>query len=368
MDPTEKMLTEYDSNCPRYEQFADYLEQLIIQLTSTHGLKVQKVATRIKSRKSVEEKLCRPGKDYQALAEMTDIVGIRVIVYLERDVEKIAVLVRKEFSVDEARTNDKRFTSDPTRFGYQSLNLVIGLSTIRGQLTENAKYGGLVAELQIPTVLQHAWSEIEHDLGYKSAISVPMTMLRQFAQLSALLEVADNQFQRLTDNLATYARQARRRLVSGESVTLDAITLLSYLGNNETVEEIQRALYGQVVSNDEASKRSDWIDIRLRALRDVEIKTTSELHSGLHRYKDAIIALERFLIPDGRRHPDHSLRYLRTLAFVVAALEMPNEVALLVVRRWTLGQMANDGRFDVGTRNQLEDFRSVLQPFRLSRS
>ena len=47
-------------------------------------------------------------------------------------------------------------------------------------------------EIQIRTVMQHAWAEIEHDLGYKSKEDIPDKYRRQFSILAGLIELADD--------------------------------------------------------------------------------------------------------------------------------------------------------------------------------
>jgi ppGpp synthetase/RelA/SpoT-type nucleotidyltranferase len=54
--------------------------------------------------------------------------------------------------------------------------------------------------------LQHAWAEIEHDLGYKTALGVPRNVRRQFSRLAGLLEIADTEFASIRDRLSSYER------------------------------------------------------------------------------------------------------------------------------------------------------------------
>lgn len=59
-------------------------------------------------------------------------------------------------------------------------------------------------EIQFRTVLQHAWAEIEHDLGYKSEYSIPLSMRREFSRVAGLLELADETFEKLKHQLNDY--------------------------------------------------------------------------------------------------------------------------------------------------------------------
>jgi putative GTP pyrophosphokinase len=63
----------------------------------------------------------------------------------------------------------------------------------------------------VRTIPQHAWAEIEHDLGYKSAASVPAAIRRRFSRLASLLELADEEFLAIRRQLEDYASQVRRQ-------------------------------------------------------------------------------------------------------------------------------------------------------------
>lgn len=73
---------------------------------------------------SLFEKLNRPGKAYQELGDVTDLVGLRIITYLPEDVDGVAQIIEDEFAIDRVNSIDKRLTSDPDRFGYASLHKV----------------------------------------------------------------------------------------------------------------------------------------------------------------------------------------------------------------------------------------------------
>ena len=86
-------------------------------------------------------------------------------------------------------------------------------------------------ELQMRTALQHVWSTIEHDTGYKGEVKIPNEYMRQFSRLAGMLELIDNEFSRLRVQLTEYRRQAQQLVASGrlDDVLLDSDTFQSYL-------------------------------------------------------------------------------------------------------------------------------------------
>jgi ppGpp synthetase/RelA/SpoT-type nucleotidyltranferase len=102
-------------------------------------------------------------------------------------------------------TIDKRKTLSPNVFGYLSVHYVVSFDKNRLKKKAFADYKDIRFEIQIRSILQHAWAEIEHDLGYKSEIEVPDEIRRKFSRLAGLLEIADSEFISLRDISKNYA-------------------------------------------------------------------------------------------------------------------------------------------------------------------
>ena len=175
----------------------------------------------------------RSDAGYRSLSDVTDVCGVRVITYFARDVDAVAAVVADEFDVDVGNSIDKRETLDPDRFGYVSLHYVVSLGASRTALPEFRRYAGLKAEIQIRSILQHAWAEIEHDLGYKTAAGIPKSVRRQFSRLAGLLEIADGEFGSIREALADYERGLDAAIASdpGE-VLIDKASLTAFIGSN----------------------------------------------------------------------------------------------------------------------------------------
>jgi len=156
------------------------------------------------------------------------VLGLRIITYFSDHVDTISSLIEREFAVDEENSVDKRAVLDPDRFGYLSTHYVVSIGGQREALSEWAPFRGLKFEIQIRSILQHSWAEIEHDLGYKSAISIPKDVRRRFSRLAGLLELADAEFASIRNQLADYEQNALEIVTAGEDIEInrDSISAL----------------------------------------------------------------------------------------------------------------------------------------------
>jgi len=193
-----------------YKEFTDKLQNLLCELLKKHNIDAN-IEFRTKDISNFIEKIQRKGKEYKnPLKEVTDLVGVRIIAFYKEDVDKIGEIIKKEFNVDFKNSMDKAQVLDPDRFGYLSVHYVISLSPHRNKLTEWKDFAEIKAEIQVRTVLQHAWAAIDHKLRYKTTNEVPKNLRRQLFRLSALLELADDEFsnlKRLTEDVEEYYSQ-----------------------------------------------------------------------------------------------------------------------------------------------------------------
>jgi putative GTP pyrophosphokinase len=213
----ESLLQELDAHLPALQALCTGTQAALEAALATRGIGVQFVNGRVKSRPSLLRKLARPDKTYRALWDVTDLVGLRVVTYFENTIEQVARLVEDAFKVDYAHSSDRLRDSDSRRFGYRSLHYVCSPAA-------DAPHPAFRFELQVRTALQHAWAEVEHDLGYK-ADSLPDHIRRRFSRVAGLLEIADEEFVSLRHDLAEYQEQARSVLAAAQSLPLDALSL-----------------------------------------------------------------------------------------------------------------------------------------------
>jgi putative GTP pyrophosphokinase len=131
----------------------------------------------------------------EPLAQIQDQVGARIIAFYLSDVERISEVIRKYYRPIESRVV---VPDSEWEFGYFGVHFVL---LVPADLIEPDMDRMLVPdffELQIKTLFQHAWSEAEHDLGYKPG-ATPLTadQKRRFAFTAAQAWGADRIFDEL---------------------------------------------------------------------------------------------------------------------------------------------------------------------------
>jgi ppGpp synthetase/RelA/SpoT-type nucleotidyltranferase len=324
------LLAAYDRERSAYNAFVTRLEDLLTTLLRETGNRVHSVTGRVKDRESFEKKIARPDESYATLAAVTDLAGLRITTYLADDVDKVGAILRSEFAIDEANSVDKRLILDPDRFGYLSLHYVVRLLPARAQLTEYRKYS-MPAEIQVRSILQHAWAEIEHDLGYKSAVEVPRHVRRRFSRIAGLLELADQEFVSIREELATYEQEVSQQIVvAPQAVALDRASLTAFVEDNPVVrhlDEYLADLMGAELAGDdtEYSVVAKW--------RELGILTIGALDTTLTSHEGTIRTFAKFwLSRDSKSKRSYTSIYhgisLFYLRYVVLAERADRELAV----------------------------------------
>jgi ppGpp synthetase/RelA/SpoT-type nucleotidyltranferase len=216
----QAILKEYRDNLPKFEKEAAEAFDKLKRTIDDAGILVAALEYRVKTEDSLAGKLELKGNKYKTLADITDIIGIRVITFYSDDVDKVSSAIDRLFDIDWTNTIDKRKLHEIDSFGYMSLHYICSQGDFPYRF-----------EIQIRTILQHAWANINHDTGYKSGIEVPKNYLRNLNRLAGMLELADEQFSRIRSELADYRRRVKALVASGnlDDVPLDGDSYRSYL-------------------------------------------------------------------------------------------------------------------------------------------
>ena len=348
------ILREYDDKKNSYDRLCSEILKIINSSLNgkIHGYTPEE---RVKDRRSLqkkcESKLGTPD-EYKYLEEVTDIAGIRIVTQFSHDVDEVIELIKKHLDVDEQNSPDHRVSRfEEGKFGYMSAHLVVTLGDVRGKQIEYKDMNNLKCEIQVRSILQHAWAKIEHGLGYKSEAEVPQDLKRDFSKAAAVLEAADDMFSRLKSNFDKIDSEGGIELRSNSTPngndsnsggakkvysntkntsTLDRHLLEDFISNNNTMVELRLWLkekgiagdFFEVVDIDASRYIRDLNYIGLYRLMDLEIYfgQNKELikrfiairfEGRAYEYLYKTIPLNHFMLLEfASRGPDILLQYL----------------------------------------------------------
>jgi len=289
LDPHASMLLEeYREMKPTYERLEQVVRQLLWDMAREAGLYVTAIESRVKAERSLAGKLELKGGKYASVADITDIVGARVITFYNEDVDKVAALTEKHFEVDWENSVDKRHRFDKYSFGYESLHYICRVPKAVYHDPQLPQLNQLRFELQMKTALQHVWATIEHDTGYKKGVEIPHEYLRTLGQLAGMLEMADNQFSHVRASVNDYRRQVLEHFSDGnfDSVPLDSDTFRKYLDIDpfgRLLRRIARINQAEVVPSSSMPY--------LEALRKLGFKTIGDVERLVKQYSEEAFQL-----------------------------------------------------------------------------
>jgi predicted RNase H-like nuclease/ppGpp synthetase/RelA/SpoT-type nucleotidyltranferase len=205
-DPVRAAVKAYAAMQPELRELTERFVALVTTLLDDAGINYLNVVGRAKSVASFAAKAQREvdGEPVypDPLRDITDQIGIRVITYLLSDVSAVADLLADQFTVLEDRDMGE-VTASQGRFGYASRHLLVTLDATRAGPPAREPIRDRSVQVQVRTVLQHAWAEFEHDIRYKGTIPEEHVhdLDRRFTLAAGLLELADREFSAIRDRL-----------------------------------------------------------------------------------------------------------------------------------------------------------------------
>ena len=191
-----------------YENYREVFSQILNKIESSlkRNIKLPSAPTykaRIKSFKSYYKKILRQKPKEAAegnhLVTLTDMMGIRVICPFLEDLDTVEQQLLKSYDVKEVER--KGSEQSFREFGYESVHVLISIpEDCKVSSADLPLPDDLVCEIQIRTILQDAWAEVEHELIYKSEFNpFDKPLRRKLASINASLSLADTIFQEIRD-------------------------------------------------------------------------------------------------------------------------------------------------------------------------
>jgi putative GTP pyrophosphokinase len=195
-EPVRHAVRTYAALQPELQVVTDRYVAIITTLLDDAGINYLNITGRTKSVASFAAKAVRSldGELLYAdpLKQITDVVGVRVITYLQSDVAAVAQLFADQLTIIDDRDLGQETARDG-RFGYASRHLLISSVAVREW----------PASVQVRTILQHAWAEFEHDIRYKGNVPAEDApdLDRRFTLAAGLLELADREFTEIRNRI-----------------------------------------------------------------------------------------------------------------------------------------------------------------------
>ncbi len=273
----EDFISLYEAERPMYEAWAGFvLNEINCGILSHAGSHVAyqewvKIppSYRVKQVDSLVTKafIRKRNKYKDPYKEITDKAGIRFVVLLTSQLALLSNIVQD--SVSWTYSKDKEFDEwkddDPRMFDYQSVHYIVYAT--EGITHEGIEIkAGTPCEVQLRTLLQHAYAELAHDTIYKGNIGASPEVHRTFAKSMALMETTDDllcsakeALQNATVNINAWKniinQEAQQRLSDIQLIVDDkstdyVLSSLDYLLKKTSTEEFQTFLedtrYGYV--------------------------------------------------------------------------------------------------------------------------
>ncbi len=205
LPPKAELRARYDEQHDSYERLIFEIQRRTQAALRNCGLRAT-TKYRVKSFDSLYSKLirlCRSVPPDATNVEVTDIVALRIVCPFLEDVALAERCLRAQYQVSEVDRKGSEFSV--REFGYESVHCLIRVpDDVVQSLHLRAPFE---CEIQIRTILQDAWAEVEHELVYKAdATPFDDTVQRKLAALNANLSLSDITFQEI--------REYQRRLHS----------------------------------------------------------------------------------------------------------------------------------------------------------
>jgi ppGpp synthetase/RelA/SpoT-type nucleotidyltranferase len=125
------------------------------------------------------------------LNQIQDQVGARIVTFYASDVERVRLEIEKYFKYIESQ---RIVPESEKEFGYEGRHFILFVPEDLIDDTVSMDESVELFELQIKTLFQHAWSEAEHDLGYKPSVKLTSDQNRRLAFTAAQAWGADQIF------------------------------------------------------------------------------------------------------------------------------------------------------------------------------
>jgi len=201
-----KLKEEYDRRREQYQHMCFVVESILRVRSKEAGIMRPQQESRVKSFESILEKMPRKGK-YSPFEQFDDLAGTRLICYFEEDVQKMKQVIETAGDFEILEPVDK----PREEYGkYTGIHFIVTLAEGRAGLCEYKALKDVRCEIQLRTIFDHAWSQVEHRFRMKSKEFHAMDDTQRkkvdmiFTASDVMLDKAKKDFSALRDIYAAF--------------------------------------------------------------------------------------------------------------------------------------------------------------------
>lgn len=236
----------YLENQKTFELLGKEVKEIIEYELKDKGIFYNSIESRVKELESYKEK-CKKEQYKEPVDEIMDMTGIRITAFTNADVKSICKIIEGAFCIDKDNYSDKSKEIDVNEFGYLSVHYIAALTPQYLNINKYMKYKDLSFEIQVRTLLQHAWSEIEHDRNYKFKGTLPKELRRRFYMIAGVLEMVDREFESLTNDIKQYTKDVNFHVEKGNlDIELTDVSIAEFIKKEYTNIEFDYELDGYI--------------------------------------------------------------------------------------------------------------------------
>ena len=296
---------EFKEKLPKYTKLKNEVQFIINDELENKNIKIHSLTSRIKTFDSLNNKANR--KDISnPFKEINDIVGIRVVVLLRSDLEKVENLITNNFDI--ISKDNKIDDMDTSSFGYMSNHFIVKLKDVYNGPRYNF-IKDLVCEIQIRTIAMDAWATISHYLDYKTEHDVPKELKKDFYALSGLFYVADTHFELFYKERDESKQNAEKDIIENKDIEINLDTLSAYL---------------QDKFPDKGASPSEYISELLDELYEYKYTFISKLDHDINLSYQAFLKYELEHPPHNEKGQKfHDVGIIRSIMKILNTSEMP---------------------------------------------
>jgi len=257
IDNKSKLLSQYEKLLKKNEKILYILTKKFETILTGSGCNAQ-VKGRIKSFDALYRKLltrCQNSIIEKPFDVITDIIGMRIVVPFLEDLDSVERLIKKHFQIVETEYKSRELTI--REFGYDSIHIQIKLPDEIADKVRNSR--DMKIEIQLRTILQDAWAEVEHELIYKTSIDkVEDTIRRKMIAVNATLSLGDTIFQEIRE----YQRKRYKDIQERHKKLMDKVSTIP-----EKMEKLEKLKVStDIIASDKSNEEIREVPKKLQPL------------------------------------------------------------------------------------------------------